>query len=64
MIVHLFIDYPFSRQCWTSLAINWAITLNLADMFIQARQAHNLQFFTEVTLIAAWEIWKIRNDSV
>jgi hypothetical protein len=30
----------------------------------QARTASNLPFFTEAALIAAWELWKIRNDKV
>jgi hypothetical protein len=26
--------------------------------------AHNLEFFIEASLIAAWELWKVCNDKV
>ena len=63
-IDHIFFDCPFSRSCWNSMNINWNSSLSLLDRFYEARQIHNLQFFTEITLIAAWEIWNIRNDKV
>lgn len=31
---------------------------------MQARSTHAIPFFTEAVLIAAWELWKLRNDKV
>ena len=63
-IEHLFFTCPFASQCWASLNFVWDHSLNLQDRFIQARQAHGHCFFTEASMIAAWEIWKMRNDKV
>jgi hypothetical protein len=43
---------------------DWDNTLQLNDRLMQARSASNLPFFTEATLIGAWELWKLRNDKV
>jgi len=63
-IEHLFFECSFAQDCWSKLEINWDLSLNPLDRFIQARSAHQLPFFTEATLIAAWELWKVRNDKV
>ena len=31
---------------------------------MQARQDSGMAFFLEASMIAAWEIWKIKNDKV
>jgi hypothetical protein len=63
-IEHLFFTCPFASQCWATLNFVWDHSLNLQDRFIQARQAHGHSFFTEASMIAAWEIWKMRNGKV
>ena len=63
-IEHLFFECSFAQDCWSKLEINWDLSVNPLDRFIQARSAHQLPFFTEATLIAAWELWKVRNDKV
>ena len=38
--------------------------LPLPERFIRARDVHGLEFFTEASIIADWELWKLRNDKV
>lgn len=63
-IDHLFFECPFTKEFWASIHLAWDDSLQLLDRLTQARMAHNLPFFTEVALIAAWELWKMRNDKV
>jgi len=39
-------------------------SLQLLDRLVKGSLAHNLPFFTEATLIAAWKLWKMRNDKI
>jgi hypothetical protein len=34
------------------------------DRLVHGNLVHNLPFFAEAVLIAAWELWKMRNDKV
>jgi hypothetical protein len=63
-IEHLFFTCSFAVQCWNRLNFTWDLSLNLEDRLSQARQYSGLQFFTEAAMIAAWELWKIRNDKI
>jgi hypothetical protein len=55
-IEHLFFDCPFAKDCWTAIHVDWDASFPLQDRFNQARLSSNLPFFTEATLIAAWEL--------
>jgi hypothetical protein len=61
---HLFFLCPFASQCWNRLGFTWDLHLSLDDRLSQANRDSNLDFFTEATMIAAWELWKNRNDKV
>ena len=37
------------------------MTLDIHARILQARGASQITFFMEIFLIAAWEIWKLRN---
>jgi hypothetical protein len=63
-IEHLFFSCPLSIQCWNRIEVHWDLTLNIEDRIYQARQDNNLDFFLEMTLLAAWELWKLRNDKI
>ena len=52
------------KECWATIHINWDTSLPLLDRYTQARGAHNIPFFTEATLVATWELWKVRNDKI
>jgi hypothetical protein len=36
----------------------------MLECLVAASSTHNLEFFTEASLIAAWELWKVHNDKV
>ena len=63
-IEHLFFDCPFAQECWAALNFAWDGSLQLSDRLVKGSLAHNLPFFTEATLIAAWKLWKMRNDKI
>jgi hypothetical protein len=63
-IDHLFFDCPFAVQCWNSINFTWDTSLPMLERLAAASNTRNLEFFTEASLIAAWELWKVRNDKV
>jgi len=63
-IDHLFFTCPFVVQCWTSINFSWDVSLPLAERLMRANEVHALDFFVEASLIAAWELWKLRNNKI
>jgi hypothetical protein len=61
---HLFFNCVFSRSCWEKIGIQWNTNLSLHSRISHARQQQNVPFFMEIVTLAAWEIWKIRNDKI
>jgi hypothetical protein len=61
---HLFFNCSFARQCWAHIGIAWETNLNLEERFLQAKASSGHIFFIEAVMIAAWELWKVRNDKV
>ncbi|TVU13298.1 hypothetical protein EJB05_40345, partial [Eragrostis curvula] len=62
--MHLFFLCNFSKQCWNTLDIHWNSQSAFFNMIIEAKQTANLQFFMEILIIAAWNIWKQRNNKI
>ena len=58
---HLLFACPFAERCWRKLHVHWNLSLDIHARIMQARQASSYSFFMEIFLIAAWEIWKLRN---
>jgi hypothetical protein len=63
-IDHLLFDCSFSRRCWGRIGIQWDINLSLHARIAHCMQQQNVPYFMEIITIAAWEIWKIRNDKI
>jgi hypothetical protein len=63
-IDQLFFECTFATECWATINIDWDTSLPLLDKFTHAREAHSIPFFTEATLIATWELWKVRNNKI
>jgi len=63
-IQHLFFYCPFATSCWLSLQIQWTDDHDIHAKLLSARTAFNSPFFMEIFLVAAWELWKIRNDRI
>ena len=58
---HLFFGCPFAVNCWLRLNIVWDLDLELHHRISQTRSVFQQDFFMEVFLIGAWELWKVRN---
>jgi len=63
-IAHLFFECQFAKACWEKLEINWIAVDDLHMMIERTRQQTGLPLFMEIFLIAAWELWKIRNRKI
>lgn len=61
---HLFFDCDFAKRCWTKLGIIWTPGDDIHRKIINTRQLAGVPLFMEIILIAAWELWKIRNRMV
>jgi hypothetical protein len=63
-IEHHFFSCPLAIQCWSHIGVYWDLTLNIEERIYLAKQNSNLDFFLEITLLAAWELWKLGNDKI
>ena len=53
-----------SRACWQHLGIQWNFASDFFQMLIQAKQQFTNPYFMEIFIIAAWQIWKQRNNFI
>jgi hypothetical protein len=60
---HLFFSYSFVRGYWNKLSVTWDYNLDIPDRILKAIE-NGLVFYLEAILIAAWELWKARNDLI
>jgi hypothetical protein len=63
-IEHLFFGCEFAKRCWSAIGIQWDESIGMFQRLALAKGQCSLPFFTELVLIASWELWKIRNDKV
>jgi hypothetical protein len=63
-IDHLFFDCPFAQACWSKLGISWNMSIKVCDRVVAAASSNNVNFFMEIFIIAAWEIWNLRNSII
>jgi hypothetical protein len=60
----LFFSCPFSEACWQSLGISWDFTKEFFQMMQHTKLQYQNPFFMETFIIAAWQIWKQRNNFI
>src|SRR4051812_33549900 len=59
---HLMFHCPFSQQCWGILGIHWLEGV-LMEIMMQSTTGHWVgPMFKEIIILAAWNIWKTRNN--
>lgn len=58
---HLFHECSFAKRCWDIIGMQWNYSVDTQQMFDQARLAWHKPLFKEITILAAWNIWKQRN---
>ena len=63
-IDHLFFFCPFAISCWNKLGIQWSTAMNISDRILLTARNSNISFFMEIFLIAAWDIWNLRNSKI
>ena len=63
-IQHLFFDCPLATSCWLSLQTQWTDDHDIHAKLFSARTDFNSPFFMEIFLVAACQLWKIRNDRI
>jgi hypothetical protein len=62
--IHLFFSCLFSLRCWQHLNINWRFDLQFHSMMEETRHTCNNDFFMEIFIVGAWQIWKERNNLI
>lgn len=63
-IDNLFFNCPFAKMCWDKIGINWVNDVEIHKRIERTKPLAGIPFFMEIFLIAAWELWKIRNRLV
>ncbi|VAH81402.1 unnamed protein product [Triticum turgidum subsp. durum] len=61
-IEHLFFECQFSQICWASLGFSWQQGGTRLEHIEVAKETWARPLFMEAFLIAAWSIWKERNN--
>jgi hypothetical protein len=51
----------FSQSCWALISLSWEDNLDIHGKVALARSLFLQPFFMEIFLVAAWELWKLRN---
>jgi hypothetical protein len=64
-IDHLFFSCPFAIACWQKLGFQWNMSLPICDRIWEVAGRGSAQPFTlEFIIMAAWEIWNIKNSVI
>lgn len=63
-LVHLFFHCPFSKDCWRTLGVVWPNDNCTLRLVHSGREVWGQPMFMEMFVVAAWGIWKERNDKL
>jgi len=61
---HLFFECPFSIVCWQKFGFTWDTNLDIHYRLEQGNNVMNMPYYIETFIIAAWELWNIRNRNI
>ena len=61
-VEHLFFECDFSKLCWGELGISWPASGNRLQLLHAAKEVWMQPMFMEIFIVAAWSIWKERNN--
>lgn len=62
-VEHLFFHCSFSATCWRSLGVHWSTHDHRLQLIEQANEDWEGPMFMDVFLVAAWSLWKERNNN-
>lgn len=63
-ITHLFLNCPFSQQCWISIGLHIQSNLGPLAVLEDLRRQIAEPFFMEVITLMSWSIWTARNNFI
>lgn len=63
-VEHLFFECSFSPWCWRFLDISWDLSVPIFERLMASRQAFGTVLFMEISVVAAWCIWTMRNSII
>ena len=63
-ITHLFLNCPFSQQCWISIGLHIQSNLGPLAVLEDLRRQIAEPFFMEVITLMSWSIWNARNNFI
>jgi len=63
-IAHLFLNCPFSQQCWISIGLHIQSNLGPLAVLEDLRRQIAEPFFMEVITLMSWSIWNARNNFI
>ena len=61
-VEHMIFTCTFSKLCWAKLGLNWEPFLGRIQAVEDHRNSHPTPLFLEKFIVAAWSIWKERNN--
>ena len=61
-VEHMIFTCSFSKLCWAKLGFNWEPFLGRIQAVEDHRNSHPTPLFLEKFIVAAWSIWKERNN--
>ena len=59
---HMIFTCSFSHQCWARLDLEWDPSSNRFQAIQDKKESHATMMLLEKFLIAAWSLWKERNN--
>jgi retron-type reverse transcriptase len=63
-VMHLFFECSSATTRWFLIGIQWTDYDSISQMLTQKKAQLNVPFFMDLFMIAAWCLWKERNDLV
>ena len=61
-VEHLFYSCTFSRRCWDKVGMLWPSSGNRLTLIHAGKEGWRLPLFMDIFLLAAWSLWKERNN--
>ena len=61
-LAHLFWACPFAQECWDYVCPSRTRNLSVFEAFQDLKDKLKVPFFMEISILAAWGIWMVRNN--
>jgi len=55
---------PFASACWSKPGFHWSAHLDPGDKVLDLISQQQMPFLMDIFILAAWEIWKLRNAKI